>query len=169
MNKHNLSVLGLGLILLATSCKKTDVQHENPVSTPAPSTVAKAEWTAISNWSSSQEEKFTSFSATIQDSSISNAVTANGLVLVFSKNGNTINALPFQEKGSTDAYWYYQVSKGTITLSSDNYSGAQPSSTTGYKYIVFSPQQLRDLEAKGYSKIELMQLSHDDLAAILAK
>jgi len=171
MNKHTLPVVGASLLLLITSCKKTDVQHENPVSAPTSvsAVTPKAEWTSINNWNSSQGEKFATYSSRVEDSSITTAVAGKGLVLAFSKNGTTINALPFQEKGTTDSYWYYQVSKGAIILSCDNYSGTQSLNTVGFRYFVFSPQQLKDLEAKGHTKIELMQLSYEDLVAVLNK
>jgi hypothetical protein len=174
MNKHKLPVLGLGLMLLIASCKKNDVQHESKTTNPAPVATAlnaksSSEWTSVSNWSSSKAEKFTTYNSSIGDSSITSAVAGSGLVLTFAKSGDAIKSLPFQEKGTTDAYWYYQVSKGTITLSCDVYSGTPALNTSGFKYFIFSPEQLKDLEAKGHSKTELMQLSYEGVAALLNK
>ena len=110
MNKHTLPVIGFSLLLLITSCKKTDVQQENNLASPAATTVATAsstasvsDWKTLSNWNSSKSEKFTSYSAIVEDSTISNAVAGSGLVLAFVKNGNTVSALPIEEKGSVCA------------------------------------------------------------------
>jgi len=175
MNKHKLPVLGLSLILLITSCKKNDVQHENtlgnaPVAAAAVAATAKAsDWKMLSSWSSAKGDKFTTYSTKVSDSSITNSVTSRGLVLAFVKNGSTINALPFQQKGSNDSYYYYQVSDGSITLSCDNYSGTANLSSEAFKYFVFSPEKLKDLESQGYTKIKLMQLAYEDVAALFTK
>lgn len=173
MNKHKLSVLGFSLLLLITSCKKNDVQHENTttnstaIATSAtPAAPTASEWRSFTNWTSSKEEKFTSHSSKVIDSTITNAVATSGLVLAFSKAGSTIQALPFQEKGANDSYWYYQISKDAITLSCDNYNGTAPVNTTEFKYFVFTPQQLKDLEAKGYSKMKLLQLTYEEAVAL---
>ncbi len=170
MNKHKLPVLGFSLLLLITSCKKNDVQHEdtmtNSTAIAAPAITKASEWKSFSNWTSSKEEKFTSHSSKVTDSSITNAVATSGLVLAFSKAGNTIQALPFQEKGANDSYWYYQISKDAITLSCDNYNGTAPVNTTEFKYFVFTPEQLKNLETKGYSKLQLLQLTYEEVAAL---
>ena len=176
MNKHTLPVIGFSLLLLITSCKKTDVQQENNLASPAATTVATAsstasvsDWKTLSNWNSSKSEKFTSYNAIVEDSSISNAVAGAGLVLAFVKNGNTVSALPFEEKGSSNSYTYYQVARGSIIFSSDVYSGTSSMNAASFKYFVFSPEQLKDLEAKGHSKAELLQLSYEGLTAVVNK
>jgi hypothetical protein len=140
------------------------------VATATASVATKApEWRSFTNWTSSKGEKFTTYSSKVADSTITSAVANSGLVLTFSKNGNNIQALPFQEKGTNDSYWYYQVSKGALTLSCDNYSGTASLNTAGFKYFIFSTEQLKELEAKGYSKIKLMQLAYEDVAALTNK
>src|SRR5215203_5096481 len=172
MNKHKLPVVGFSLLLLITSCKKTDVQHDSNSPTPVSASISSSsspDWKSITNWSSYKTEKFTTFNTKIEDSTITNAVAASGLVLAFTKNGNNINVLPFQEKGTNDSYWYYQVSKGAISISCDAYGSSQPLTATALKYFVFSPEQLNDLEAKGHSKITLLQLSYEEIVTLLNK
>jgi hypothetical protein len=180
MKKHKLPVLGLGLMLMIASCKKTDVQQEstlgNPAvaattasAIPASSTTNASEWKTLSNWASSKQEKFTTYSSKIEDASITSAVTSSGLILAFAKNGSSIQAMPFQQKGTNDSYWYYQVSKGSITFSCDAYSGTQSLNDAGFTYFVLSAEQLKDLAANGHSKTQLMQLSYENLATLLKK
>ena len=145
------------------------MQYENQATEPTAAAVPAApapEWKTITSWTSNKAEKFTTYAASTSDSSITDAVTSKGLVLAFVKNGDKISALPFQEKGANDAYWYYQVSTGTITFSLDSYKGSQNLDAAGFKYFSFSPEQLKDLESKGYSKIKLMQLSYEEVAAL---
>jgi len=171
MNKHKLPVLGFSLLLLITSCKKTDVQQDSNSPTPVSASISSSspDWKSITNWSSYKTEKFTTFNTKIEDSTITNAVAASGLVLAFTKNGNNINVLPFQEKGTNDSYWYYQVSKGAISISCDAYDSSESLTATSLKYFVFSPEQLNDLEAKGHSKITLLQLSYEEIVTLLNK
>ena len=172
MIKHKLPVLGLGLILLITSCKKTDVQQpslpEQPaeVAAVASASIKASEWKTLGNWSTLKSEKFSTHNSSIADSSITSSVTGTGLVLAYVKNGTTINALPFQEKGTKGSFWYYQVSNGSIIFSCDDYSGSQSLSSSEFKYFVFTPEQLAGLEAKGYSKVKLMQMTYEEVAAI---
>jgi hypothetical protein len=174
MNKHKLPVLGFSLLLLIASCKKNDVQHENtlgnsPVAAAMAASAKASDWKTLSSWASAKGDKFTTYSSKVSDSSITSSVTSRGLVLAFVKNGSTINALPFQQKGTNDSYYYYQVSNGTITLSCDNYSGTANVSSEAFKYFVFTPEKLKDLESQGYTKIKLMQLAYEDVAALFTK
>ncbi|HJW15818.1 MAG TPA: hypothetical protein VJ499_01780 [Flavisolibacter sp.] len=174
MNKHKLPVLGLSLILLITSCKKNDVQHENtlgnsPVAAAMAASAKASDWKTLSSWASAKGDKFTTYTSKITDSSITSSVTSRGMVLAFVKDGSTINALPFQKKGTNDSYYYYQVSNGSISLSCDNYSGTANLSSEVFKYFVFTPEKLKDLESQGYTKIKLMQLAYEDVAALFTK
>jgi len=175
MKKLKLPVLGFGLMLLIASCKKNDAQYgtmpTNPATATAATSVVKAssDWKTATTWASSKHEKFTTYNSKIADSSITSAVTSSGLILAFAKNSNDVHALPYQQKGTSDAYWYYQVSKGAITFSCDVYSGSASVNTTTFQYFVLTAEQLKDLETKGHSKAELMQLSYENAAALLNK
>ena len=175
MKKHKLSVLGFSLMLLIVSCKKNDAQYGNTPKAPAvaAASAAKAtavtDWKSAANWAPSKHEKFTTYNSKIEDSSITSAVTSSGMVLAFAKSGTDLHALPYQEKGTSDSYWYYQVSKGAITFSVDVYGTSQSLNTTSFKYFVLTAAQLKDLEAKGHSKLELMQLSYEKAAELLNK
>lgn len=176
MKKHKLPVVGFAaLLLLMASCRKNDVQNTStPAAVPTVATASAAkttstDWTPATTWTPSKHEKFTTYNSTIADSSITSDVTSSGLVLAFAKNGTEVHALPYQEKGASDSYWYYQVSKSAITFSCDVYSAAQSLNTTTFKYFVLNAQQLKEQEAKGHSKIDLMQLSYDKAAELLSK
>jgi hypothetical protein len=145
------------------------VQHNNtPVNTTTAAQVksTSSDWKTVNNWSARKNEKFTTLSSKVADSSLSLEVAKHGLVLAFAKINNTIKSLPFQERNATDAYWYYQVSKGAISFSIDQYEATQSMATGTFKYFVFSPGQLKDLEARGYSKIKLMLLPYEELQAL---
>src|SRR5947209_5597600 len=121
MNK--LSILGLGVLFLAASCKKADYLPANNSSsltsqTTAAASTASTQWKSLGNWQSKNYDKSSVFSSKIQDSTISSTVVANGLVLAYKKTGNTINPLPFQQTvNGTSYFWFYQVTDGGIQVS----------------------------------------------------
>ena len=166
MNKNKIAILGFSIAVLVTSCRKTDMPHQEAA--PAVETVAaKKDWTSAIAWNAAKQEKFTTYNGTIVDQAITSAVADKGLVLVFKKNGTDIQSLPFEEKGANDAYWYYQVSKGQIAISCDNYGAEQKVSDNAFQYFVITAEQLQALDAKGHSQIELLQLSYEEAAALL--
>ena len=173
MKKHKLSIIGFGLMLFIASCKKNDVEHKGGLfSEPLAKAKAAAvapEWRSFTNWTSKKAEKFTSYVSAVADSSITSAVTRSGLVLAFAKNGTDIKALPFQDKTGGDAYWYYQVSNGAISFSVDAYSDLSTLNSAGFKYFVFTPEKLKELDSRGHSKINLMQLAYEDVVGLLKK
>jgi len=164
MKKQIFAIVGISVMLFASSCRKTDVAQD-PLNQTT-STAAPAVWTSLNSWTSAKQEKFTSNSATIQNANITDAVVKDGMVLVFKKSGNEIKSLPFQDK-AVNASWYYQVANGSITISSDNYGAAQNLNTQSFAYFVVTPEKLSDLQAKGKSEMDLLALSYEDAAAIL--
>ena len=86
----------------------------------------------------------------MSDTLIANEVAKSGLVLVYMKTGNEIQSLPFEEK-DTKTSWYYQVSKGSIRINSDNNDG-QKLNRHSFSYLIITPQQLYTLEASGKTK-----------------
>jgi len=164
MNKRNLFALGLGLVLFATACKKQDLEAAQP----APETVtAPAEWKTAGNWSTSQEERYTAQSTSMQDDAITSAVVENGLVLVYMKDGNSVESLPYRQKGATEAFWYYQISEKTIQLNADVYSANQATGEKAFNYFVISPEKLKSLEEQGHTQASLMALSYEAASTLL--
>jgi len=164
MNKFKLPVFGFALLLLIASCKKEDVQPPKPsVNTNATAqAVNSSDWRSLTNWSTLKGEKTTYFSK-LSDSAITTEVAQAGLVLAFARDNNGIQSLPLSEKDNS--YWYYQISRGNISFSTD----ATNPSAKQFSYFVFSKQQLAQLDASGYSKSKLMQMSYNDIAGLLKK
>jgi hypothetical protein len=170
MNKHKLTVLAsFAFIMIAgTACRKADTQHEASPAALAASTEKSIKWNSVSDWNSSKQDKFTIHYGKIQDSTISASVASKGLVLVFKKNGTAVNALPFDETGTKNAFWYYQVSEGTILINSDVYGSDQSlDKSSSFQHFIISENQLKDLEAQGHSKLELMGLSYEKASSLL--
>lgn len=170
MKKHKLSVLGISLMLFITSCKKNDVLQQNISANKIASTNAvRAEWRSLSNWNILKENKTTTYTSKLLDSSLTADVAQKGIVLAFVKNNTGIQALPFQENGTSNSYWYYQISNDTISFSCDNYTGKPNLTTNRFTYFILSPQKLKNLESSGFTKIKVMQMSYDDIAKLLKK
>jgi len=173
MNKQNFLVLGMSVALFVTACKKNDLQQSAPTAPATAATAApvstSANWRSISNWSAQGQDKYTTFTSAIGDSSISGSVASKGLVLVYKKSGSTVTALPYEEQAATGSYfWYYQVASGSLSVVADAYDGAKtPAADQSFKYFVVSADKLAELEAQGHSKAELMKLTYENAAALL--
>jgi hypothetical protein len=167
MKKHTFAAAALSVILLATSCKKNDVQSPTAAGTTTTDAVASS-WKTVSNWSKESAEGYAVYSSNIQDSAITASVAADGLVLVYKNGTSGAIALPAEEKATGKSYfWYYQVSEGSLLINADAYGSATSPAGQTIKYYVLSADQLSSLEAKGYSKAELMKLSYETASAIL--
>jgi len=169
MNKHKLSILAFSVAILVASCRKNDVPANAEANSAINKILApvKPEWATVAGWSSARQDKFTVNTGKIADPDLSEAVVSNGLVLVYKKNGSGLESLPFQEKGANDAYWYYQVSKGEIEITCDNYSGEQKLGENQFAYFVLNADKLADLGSKGYDEVKLLDLSYEQAKAIL--
>jgi len=167
MKNYKLPVLGLVLILIIVSCRKEDIQKTNAESQAISSSgsIQTTKWTSINNWSLSTTENVATYFSKMSDTLIANEVAKSGLVLVYMKTGNEIQSLPFEEK-DTKTFWYYQVSKGSIRINSDNNDG-QKLNQHSFSYLIITPQQLSTLEARGKTKFDLMQLSYEQAASVL--
>ena len=161
MKKYKVSLVGFALMLMVASCKKEDVQVKN---TPTSTTASPAsQWKSLTNWSTSTSDNQTNYSSKLSDSTITGSVATGGLVLVFKKSGSTIQSLPFQETESK-TYWYYQVSKGTVQVNSNNNENLDQQS---FSYFVITPEKLSGLEASGKTRLDLLQLSYEQAVALL--
>ena len=161
MKNYNLTLVGFALVLLISSCKKEDVQ-QNASKTSLTDT--KGSWNSLTNWSTEKADDSTTIHfSQVADSSISATVANSGLVLVFKKNGNTIQSLPFEDK-STGTFWYYQISKGALRIdASDNGSSESNFNGQSFSYVIFTPEQISALDVKGKTKFDLMQLSYNEV------
>lgn len=168
MKKHNLIVLGFGMALLSTACRKADVQQSKTEEASSVSNTA-ANWISLSNWSKQSEENYAVYSHPIEDKTITSAIAEDGMVLAFKKQGNTITALPVEEKNGDNSYfWYYQVSEGSVVINADAYgTTVMPVTAQTFTYYVISADQLKELEQKGYSKAELMRLNYETARKVI--
>src|SRR5215213_5565606 len=166
MKNHKLPILGLALSFVIFSCKKEDIQKPDAKdqATASVSVSKTAIWNSLGNWASSTTENGTTYFSKIIDSTITSEVVESGLILVYKKSGNSIQALPFQEKDSK-IYWYYQVSKGQVRINSDSNAGLNLNQES-FSYFIATPQQLSSLEASGKSKFDLMQFSYEQAASL---
>jgi hypothetical protein len=170
MKKHQLFILGLGL-LLAASCRKTDIQKNEAAPIPATennlsSSVVNSQWISVGNWTSVKNDSSVTYTSTIKDSNINLSVLTGGMVMAFTKNGSSVTPLPFSDTKAV--YWYYQVSNGSISFSADVHGKLSSVNPIESQYFIFSKNDLEALAAKGYGKAELMQLSYENLKTVLA-
>lgn len=167
MKSIKLPLFGFAIVLLVSSCRKEDVAAPNVSKTVSATSVAKASgWMSLNNWFSSTTDNSTTYFSKISDTTITADVAKSGLVLVYVKTGSQTQALPFQDQ-ATNTYWYYQVSNGSLRVNGDNSSANENFKGKNILYFVLTSQQVADLESKGKSKLDLMQLTYDQAAVLL--
>lgn len=166
MNKHKLTITTFAAITLLTiACKKNDLKGQAPEQ-QTPETSAATQWKSVTNWSNSKQDAFTVYHGKIEDDKITPEVISKGLVLVYKSNGGSVLTLPSED--SQNNYWYYQISKGAVTITSDVYGADQTlDENSTFQYFILSKDQLADLEAKGYTKSKLMSLSYADASQLI--
>ncbi len=158
-------------LLFASSCKKMDLQQppvpeatENGLIIDNPPTSGLADWKTVNTWSAGNLNTIT---GEIGDLAITKDISENGIVLVYTKDGNTVHQLPYSEKSAGKSYsWYYQVADGKITISlegSDEITNSKKQQS--FTYLILSADQLENLESKGLSNGELFQLPYDRAVA----
>ncbi len=178
IQKMSLSVLLL--IVLASSCRKTDfLEEQQAITTDASASIAdsitrsttadSSGWRSSSDWKVTAQESYSVYYLNIEDANITADVVNEGLVLVFKQSGKTSSSLPLEEKGTSGSqYWYHQVTEGNLLISADTYGGAKaPDASSGIKYLIATPQKRAELEQKGYSLDRLMSLSYAEAAELL--
>lgn len=169
-------------VLTVASCKKDDFKESNATTVATTTNTDQSTgWNPVTQWEVADQGTFSVRYVTINDSAITADVADNGLVLLYKKSGNTINALPFEEgtagntqsvtdaSGSTPAnYWYHQVAEGSLLISCDQYTKtAAPDAANNFKYFVITPAKLQHLQTNGYTPEKLMDLSYADAATLL--
>ena len=164
MKNYKPLLLGFIIVSFIASCKKEDVRQTN-LQNASESISKGSQWTSLSDWSNLKTQNSTTYFSTFSDSTITADVASTGLVLIFKKNENDIQSLPFQEKDGK-AYWYYQVSKNKIRINSDNSNG-ESLNRQSFSYFVITPEKLSVLEANGKTKSDLLQLSYEQAVDIL--
>ncbi|HEU4471689.1 MAG TPA: hypothetical protein VFR58_11430 [Flavisolibacter sp.] len=164
MKKNHFILACTMLALFAVSCKKNDVQEELPAATET--SVTAPEWKSLSTWAPGGGSVI---SATSSEAAVDAAVAADGMVLVYAKQGGSAQALPFEEKkNGKSTYWYYEVSEGSVTVNADGYDmEPQAAKDLGFRFFVLSPGQVQALEEKGHTRSSLMDLSYEAAKALL--
>lgn len=194
MKNLKLPILGLSLVLLVASCKKEDFKEESSIDTAASNTTSFNEtdtvgWLSAAQWETADQETFSVRYITIEDANITSDVADNGLVLLFKKSGNAVNALPFEESAGNEEvftdneetgtdtdneevananYWYHQVTEGSLLISCDVYeTAAATDGVNRFKYFIITPEKLQSLQADGHATEDLMNLSYAEATALL--
>lgn len=155
------------IILLLASCKKEDFnkasipQDQNPElnkTSNAKTNPQMSAWIQPSQWKEQSKNETLQLTASITEASLSSEVVRKGLVLVFAKTSSSLyHTLPFHLQG---ADWIYQVNENEITVLASGKSSIDKN--ISFAYIIFSDEQLNQLEKKGYDKAKLMQLNYQE-------
>ncbi len=164
MNKQTFFILTSGLILSLSACKKTDIKEDLAIVDKYVAAAAAPAWRSVGSWSTTQEDASVIYNGSVTDTSLTAAIVADGLVLVYKKSGSEVQSLPVEEAGK---FWYYQVSENTLEINCEGAESDDAVKQQTFQYILLSAEQVADLESKGHSRSDLMTLSHENARALL--
>lgn len=162
-------------MFIFVSCKKNDLQDvsfnndpvnntESSVDNSATAKPSFSEWASVSNWNNEKKDGYNVYTGSFTDPTITSDITSSGLVLVFAKTGNTTESLPYNRENIS---WYYQVANGSIAVTATASANATIDKSQTFSYVVLSKDQLNNLEAKGVTKSQLMNLSYQNVVSVL--
>jgi hypothetical protein len=176
-NIKTFKIVAIALSLTTiVSCRKDGLDEmafteETPsaiVSQTTAATAVLSDWKPVSTWNTVKKQAGTTWSGTIEDAAITSDIVNNGLILVFAKNGNAGQSLLYMQAG--DAYWYYQVEAGRITINTETVNGnASIDKDQSFQYVMLSKEQLDELETKGVTRDDLVKLSWEEATTMFAK
>lgn len=124
-------------------------------------------WAPINNWASEPAADNKSFNGSIADSSITDEILSNGLVLLYAKNGTIIEALPSTHSATGDIAWNYQVSQGMISVNGKLNGQGVFNKEEPFSYFILSKDQIDALEKKDKNVNDLLNSSYDNLQTLL--
>ena len=164
-------ITGVLLLCAIVSCRKNQLEEisakDDTEKIVAQQTqIRESDWTSPTQWNTAERPTHTVYYTEIKADNISE--NENSLVRIYLKDNSgklTSHVLPFEENvGSQKMYWYYEVNEGNIMVSVDVYgSKTNPLTNSSIKYVVLNNAALGDMERKGISKKDIMQMSYEDL------
>ncbi|MET0463708.1 MAG: hypothetical protein ABW007_11155 [Chitinophagaceae bacterium] len=154
-----------GTIFLASCQKQNDELFQQQEVAAAGTTAQFSSWRSV-NFSSSSTGKGAAATGQINDPAIDSAVVAGGMVLVFSKESNAVNTLPFTQASGVE--WSYEIKNGGIQLSATDSKALGSLSGIEFSYAIVSSAKIASLEEKGTSADDLINLDYSSASALLA-
>ena len=178
MKNLKISLAGIVALIIVVGFKKNDAQLSqsetvsNAVTTPQVSSITESGWSSYANWNSSKHGDSSVYSTNIKTDAVTADAIQNGLVRIFKMENNseaTSTNLPFEGKtGAVSQFWYYQVSEGNIMLLIDVSGGStNPAEKSLFKYVVLSGNAIKEIEKKGTSRGDLVNVSYDKLEELI--
>jgi hypothetical protein len=148
-------------IVALASCEKAELENNtDPLLTKPSEAIQSSKWISPQNWSSND----LNYHTTLTDKSITPSIVNEGLVLVYTMQ----NDIPLPLNGQLDqATWLYQVEEGSIEVSATVKEKKPFIHDQLFSYIIISKEQLMQLEENGFSKLQLMEMSYEQLSGLI--
>lgn len=152
------------------SCRKTDiVPVKKPATEVSVDNPKQSGWTSPAAWQSLQTKSSAVNYFAITDSNITASVAVKGLVLVYKKNDAGIQALPVEETGKEGKInWFYQVAENAIYITREGNKELAAPANDKFLYILLTEEQIKALEAMGFSRDKLMSSSYEQIISLVA-
>lgn len=162
---RNISLLLLaGMVFFASCQKEKDALVQQAQQT---SNVHLSAWKGVSftvNGAIGSDSLF--FSSEINDASIDSSILSDGVVLVYSKENNSINTLPFGL--TSNIQWSYEIKKGSILISANTTQAIAALNGWQFAYVVVPGEKIISLENNGISLDKLINYSFTDAEKLFA-
>lgn len=162
----NISLLLLAGMVFFMSCQK----EKDAFAQPGQQTAANVQfsaWKGVSFTANGAEGSDSLFySATINDATIDSAILSEGVVLVYSKENNNINTLPFGLTSNIE--WNYEIKNGGILISANTTKAIAALNGWQFSYVIVPGKKITSLEEKGISMNDVMNYSFTDAEKLFA-
>ncbi|MGN6294554.1 MAG: hypothetical protein ACTHMV_17530 [Chitinophagaceae bacterium] len=157
-------LLFAGVIFLASCQKEKDafVQQEQQTNN-----VHLSSWRGVgftANGAAGSDSLF--YSAEISDATIDSSILSDGVVLVYSKENNNINTLPFGL--TSNIQWNYEIKNGSILISANTTQAIAALNGWQFAYVVVPEKKIASLEDNGISLDKLINYSFTDAEKLFA-
>jgi|GEM_PF-6529240 len=162
---RNISLLLLAGVVFFASCQKEKdafVQQGQQTDN-----VRLSAWKGVSftaNGAAGSDSLF--FSTEINDAAIDSSILSDGVVLVYSKENNNINTLPFGL--ASNIQWSYEIKNGGILISANTTQAIAALNGWQFAYVVVPGKKLASLEENGISLDNLINYSFTDAEKLFA-
>lgn len=158
-----ISLLLLAGTIVFASCQKQNDQIFSQTEQTNTDKVQTSSWTNVAF--SSEAGKSTAASGQIIVPAIDSAVLSGGVVLVYSKDNNTINTLPAT---TSDVEWSYEIKNSSIVLSASAEKGLPSLTGLQFSYVIVPAEKLATYEEKGITADDLINMSYASATGVFA-
>ncbi len=157
-------VIGALATLMLASCQKAqqDEIFDQTTAFTNDATITRSAWVPVSLAGGNTDGKgVTEFNGTVSETALNADILADGLVLLFAKQGESIVTLP-STVGGTE--WSYEIATSSIALRAN--STETLGTSVSVRYVVIPAAKIKSLETSGITRNDLMNMSYEKASSL---